>query len=293
MTRSHRKLIFLAAAGAFALGIALPTAEAALAGPEPESAAAPSPIIGDAAVPPGLDSADRLIDEATFEEVAAITERITPYLYVGDDGLVQLRDVSADELGVSEQFLRDFRAAMTFSNRAIADGHIVVNDDLTVTTSEAVAAGSMPSPGLVGGASPLVGGGPSGLEASAGVDAAPGNGTPEWGAWRYPQGAIFYNSHTDWTYYRNAYYGLCNTMAAYLGYPWLGQPLIYFYGYNQLYMNRFCYSGAGMYWYMPYSYCGLGLGYKPAYFWGRTYGYNYGCRCYQYQWAWQGVWCRY
>ncbi len=282
--KSLRALFLVAAIAAFAAGFALP-ATGVLADDNPGSSlAAPMPA------PPGLANADQVIDAEAFAEVAEITERITPYLYVGDDGLVRLRPVTADELGVTEKFLADFRLALENSNTAIAAGDIVVNDDLTVTAREDAF-----SPGPIIGEPPVATDG-AGFDAPAGgaPDAGATDGAvPEWGAWRYPSGAIFYNSYPDWVYYRRAYYGLCNTMAAYLGYPWMSRPLVYFYGYNQLYFNRYAFNPGGVYWYMPYSYCNSGLGYKPGYFWGRRSVFGYGCGCYQYQWAWIGIWCRY
>jgi hypothetical protein len=275
--------LFIVAA-AFALGLALPSVRGAVAsGPVVDT-------VTGAAVPPGLDAAGSLLDAEAMAEVREITDRITPYLEVGPDGLVRLRDVTAAEIGVSEKFLEDFRASLEYSNGAIAAGDIKVNADMTVeTTSQTFAAR--------GGATRLAGAdlGTLGLPAGeAGLQAAaPSEPVPQWGAWNYPDGAIFYNSYPDWHYYRNAYWGLCNSMAAYLGYPWMSGSLAYFYGYNQFYLSRYCYNPAGMYWYMPYNYCGGTLGYKPAYFWGRVAMYSYGCGCYQYQWAWQGIWCRY
>jgi hypothetical protein len=269
--------LLLIVAAAFALGLALPSVQAAVAaGPVVDTASG-------SAVPPGIDGAGSLIDAEGFAEVKEITERITPYLIVGADGLVRLGDVSASELGVSEKFLADFRAALEYSNRTIVAGDLKVNEDLTVDMAERSF-----TVAPRGGAKRLGAGDEGEIQA-----AQPGEAVPQWGAWNYPDGAIFYNTYPDWDYYQNAYWGLCNSMAAYLGYPWMSGSLAYFYGYNQFYLNRYCYNPAGMYWYMPYNYCGGTLGYKPAYFWGRVAMYSYGCGCYQYQWAWQGIWCRY
>ncbi len=274
--QKYRKSFAVIVAGAFALGLALSTHDAARAAGSSEGNV-PQGNAGFVA-PPGLENAGSVIDAATYREVAALTERITPYLIVGEDGLVRLADVTAAELGVTEKFLADFRLALDNSNQAITAGNIVVNADLTVSTNDTKFS-AVP-----------IGKGGNDVALQGALPAEP---APEWGAWQYPQGAIFYNTYPDWNYYRNAYYGLCNTMAAYLGYPWMSQSLLYFYGYNQSYFNRYCYNNSGIYFYMPYSYCAGGLGYKPAYFWGQQAMFNYGCGCYQYQWAWQGFWCRY
>jgi hypothetical protein len=280
MKLSSTKLVLPIVAAAFALGLAAPSVESVLgAGPI-------EPVAGtDAMTPPGLDGAGSLIDAEGFEKVKDLTERISPHLEVGPDGLVSLGDVSASELGVSEKFLADFRSALEYSNRAIAAGDIKVNADLSVELSERSFTRA-PKGGDFG--YPV-----TGDQAGIAAAAPPEGEVPQWGAWHYPDGAIFYNTYPDWTYYRNAYFGLCNTMAAYLGYPWISNSLVYFYGYNQFYFGRYCYNPAGVYWYMPYNYCHGGLGYKPAYFWGRVAMYSYHCGCYQYQWAWQGIWARY
>jgi hypothetical protein len=277
MKLTDHRLLLLIVAAAFALGLAVPSVQSAVAaGPVVDTASG-------SAVPPGIDGAGSLIDADGFAEVKAITERITPHLVVGADGLVRLGDVTAAELGVSEKFLADFRAALEYSNRTIEAGDLVVKPDLSVEMAE---------PNFV--AAPTGGAKRLGAESEGSIQGAPpSEAVPQWGAWNYPDGAIFYNSYPDWHYYQNAYWGLCNTMAAYLGYPWMSGSLAYFYGYNQFYFSRYCYNPAGMYWYMPYNYCGGALGYKPAYFWGRVAMYSYGCGCYQYQWAWQGIWCRY
>ena len=266
-----RLSIAVVAFAALALGFVLSsTAHAAPRGPI---------YLGRAATPPETLGAGTVLDAESFREVAAITERITPYLFVAEDGTVQLRDVTAADLGVTEQFLADYRAAMAYSNELILAGEVSVSPDMKVTVRDRYA----PDP-----ADTLQG------VPGASVDAAePQAAVPDWGAWNYNSGAMFYNSYGDWTYYRNTYYGLCNSMAAYVGYPWMSRNLIYFYGYNQQYFQNYCYNPMGTYYYMPYSYCYSGLGYKPAYFWTRTYAYYGSCGCYQYQWAWQGFWCRY
>jgi hypothetical protein len=209
---------------------------------------------------------------------------------------VQLRDVSADQLGVTDEFLANYREALDYANQTIRDGNIVVNDDMTVDAVQRLGGDfNIGLPGFTWGKGALPEADLGGL-AGAAPDAHPsadGAAEPEWGAWGYPSGAIFYNSYSDWTYYRYSYYGLCSSMAAYLGLPWMSPSLVYFYGYNQPYLGRYVYNPMGVYYYMPYSYCQNSFGYKPGYFWTRSYMYNYGCGCYQYQWAWQGFWLRY
>jgi hypothetical protein len=130
------------------------------------------------------------------------------------------------------------------------------------------------------------------------------NEVPDWSAWGYSHGSMYYNSYSTYqNYYRTrSYYGLCNSMAAYLGYPRYSGSLVNFYTYNSSYINRYCYQNSGSYYFLPYSsrnsciggYPGYSqCGYKPAYFWGQSYAYNSSCRCYQNSWSWQGSWTRY
>ena len=295
--RLTRLLFGAALAAAFAFGLMVGSGTATAASSDYTAKAAP----GDGSfVAPDMGPGQAIAPE-DLTAIRELTTAIEPHLVVGDDGLVSLPDdVTADELGVTPEFLANFRAALDYSNEAIAAGDIVVHDDLTVKATErlntAVNRGDFNRPGLgraVLPGRPIQG---DASVASLDADAAPAavdGPVPEWGAWGYTNGAIFYNSYRDWQHYRNAYYGLCNTMAAYLGNPWMSRSLIYLYGYNQHYFNQYCYNPAGVYYYLPYSYCRSGFGYKPGYYWTRQYAFNYRCGCYQYQWAWQGFWLRY
>jgi len=252
----------------------------------PAPAAMPSVAEVTGALPAGM-TPDTVIDAQEFSEVVDITQRLTPHLYVGDDGLVRLRDVSAAELGVSEQFLANFREAMTYSNQLIARGEMKVEKDMrtTMTARETLRGqiGVEPGPGA---------------DAAGAAAAADGGAAPNWGGWDYGTGAMFYSSYGDWTYYRYNYYPLCNTMAAYIYRPWMSTSLCNFWGYNQSYFQNYCVNPLGTYYYMPYQYCcqqtySCGSGYKPAYFWTRAYYYQSSCRCYQYNWNWQQFYLRY
>lgn len=259
------------------------------------TAAAPSPAMPDAttvALPNGL-SADAILDAQEAAEVADITRRITPYLFVGEDGLVYLKDVTAAELDVSETFLADFKEAMRFSNQVIAVGDMVVAPDLRTTMTDQ-AFERRPQPGV----EPIL----PGIDGLA--EEATGGAQPNWGGWDYGQGAMFYNSYQDWTYYRYSYYALCNTMSAYIRQPWMSASLSYYWGYNQSYFSRYCYSNYGTYYYLPYGYacysscrstlnCGCNTGYKPLYIWTQQYYYYPNCGCYQYNWGWQQFYGRY
>jgi hypothetical protein len=244
-------------------------------------AAAAAPVAPAMPQPTGL-TADVTVDQAAFAEVVDITQRITPYLSVGEDGQVVLKDVTAAQLGVTEEFLSNYRAAMKYSNALIANGELKVAPDMK-TTLTSKAQPMAPGKGIA----------PEPVIRDGADAAASGGAAPTWGGWDYGQGAMFYNSYNDWTYYRYNYYPLCNTMAAYIARPWMSSNLCYFYGYNSSYFNSYCYNGYGTYYYMPYSYCSNGLGYKPAYFWTRSYYYTTSCGCYNYNWNWQMVYCRY
>lgn len=225
-----------------------------------------------------------VVDATQMATVVDIVQRIEPYLYVGSDGLVRMAEVSASELGVTEQFLADYRRAMDYSNALITRGEIRVNPDLSVSLLR-----STPDPSAYA-APDAAGGNLAGDE----VALSPYREvTPDWAGWNYGQGAMFFNTYEDWTYYRYNYYGLCNGMAAWIGMPRMGPVLILFYGYNQYYFVAYCYPGYGTYFYIPYSYIDYPFGYKPAYFWARQWGYCGPCRCYCYQWMWLGFWLRY
>lgn len=243
-----------------------------------------------------------LIDEAAFEDLAAITERLDAHLSLDANGLVQLdADVSAEELGVDEVFLANYRAALAHSNALIERGELTVDADLTVRAGSSFAA--LPSSGTLPG--PLPG---AKLDGAAAVDGAvPDAAVPQWGAYGYGSGAMFFNSYNTFYQYRFRYYGLSSAMAAYLGYPHMSSSLNYFYTYNNQYLSNSCYNPYGVYYFLPYqtgcqfynsgvrSYqpCYGNLGYKPAYYWQQTNTYSSSCRCYQSNWQWQGYWSRY
>jgi hypothetical protein len=253
----------------------------------------------------GLD-ATSVLDPVEYQSVSDFTRRVTPYIKLDAAGVPQVTGATAEALGVDARFLADFQLALAYAYQAVEDGHIVLNADLTVERTDAV-------PPVVDGAAPIAPApGTDGASVLPGADGAivlpgaPGAGNlgdvPQWGTWHYPQGAMFYNSYTDyWNYYYNNYYVLCSAMAARLGYPWLSPNLVYFYTYNNSYFYNYCYSNMGTYFYMPYSsmcqqynpcWC-CGMSYRPVYFWVRSYSYNYGCGCYQQNWNWQGYWARY
>ncbi len=245
--------------------------------------------------PPDAAPQVDLVGVEEMEQVSDVTKRITPYLYIDGDGLVQLADVSATEVGVTEQFLSDFREALRYSNELIERGEIVVSADMSVEPTDELRASFEPiNPGYDPGVVELdaLGGSAASISDAElytnALELGPGEGRLDWSAWHYGSGAMFYNTYPDWTYYRYQYYPLCNAMAAWIGYPWMGQPLIYFYCYNQVYFGYYCYSPYGLYFFMPYGYCQMPLGYKPAYFWARVYYPGFG-----YQWGWRGIWCRY
>ncbi|MFN2115422.1 MAG: hypothetical protein ACK2T6_06885 [Anaerolineae bacterium] len=289
MTRYQRLSFFLiVAVGVFGLGLFASTVSADDAVPLTAaefSVYQPSPG-------PDLSSFDpeMVLDETEFHALSETVQLLTQHVAVDADGIPQLDDVTAQELGVDPEFLANFKLAMEFTNQAIANGEFKVNPDLTVEAlGGSAAAGLVPAQ-------------PYG-EPSDTIQLT-GDATVDWDTWHYPnRGAMFYNSYYDYfNYYYNRYYVLCNGMAAALGYPWMSTNLMYFYGYNNWYFSNHCYQNYGMYYYLPYSsgccrqynpcYCG-GMSYRPVYIWVRVMGYNYNCRCYQYNWSWQGYWGRY
>ena len=237
--------------------------------------AAPLPPVSD------LAAAD-VLDKAEYRAAADFARRAAPYVHLDSAGVPRLDEgVTAAQLGVSEEFLRDFASALSFAGQAITEGSIVVHQDLTVETAGA----APPQDGVVAGAR------------------LGGEGSLDWQSWNYNTGAMFYNSYQDyWYYFYDRYYVLCASMAAQLGYPWMSNNLVYYYAYNGWAFNNYCGSGSGMYWFMPYSgsgcryynpcYC-CGVSYRPIYIWVVTYQYYPSCRCQQPVWGWQGFWARY
>ena len=279
MNGTRRIALTLIAAIALGAGFAVGAAQAA-------------PANGGSVAPPEASTFDNVIDAAEMDDLVAITERIDQHLTVGEDGLVRLdADVSAADLGVSEAFLANYRDALAESNKLIERGEIVVDADMRVTpTEKLIGEFKKAGPGAGGRAG----------DAEEAVDAAPGEPVPDWCAWNYNTGAMYYNSYNTYRTYRNNYYGLCNSMAAYTGCSRCAPSLQYFYSYNNSYLNNYCYQNYGVYYYLPYqnscgSYnpCYGNLGYKPMYYWGQTRTYNYNCRCNTYNWQWNGYWGRY
>lgn len=251
--------------------------------------------------PTGIGQFDAVIDEAASADLVAITERLDAHLSLDANGLVRLDDdVTAAEIGVDETFLSNYRKALAFSNVLIERGELTVDADMTVHAGEnfAVQPDNGAVPGPVPGAS---------LMGDASTVAVPDAAVPQWGAYGYGSGAMFYNSYNTFYQYRFNYYGLSSAMAAYLGYPHISPSINYFYTYNNQYLSNSCYNPYGVYYFLPYqstcqyynsgirSYqpCYGNLGYKPAYYWQQTNTYSASCRCYQSNWQWQGYWSRY
>jgi len=253
--------------------------------------------------PTGIGTFANVIDEAAMADLAAITERLDAHLSLDADGLVRLADgVTAAQIGVDEAFLADYRKALEFSNVLIERGELTVDADLTVHAGERFVV--QPSSGIVPG--PVPG---ASLSGGASVDGGADSvaAVPDWGAYGYGSGAMFYNSYNTFYRYRFSYYGLSSAMSAYLGYPHLSPSLNYFYTYNNQYLSNSCYNPYGVYYFLPfqstcqfynsgmrsYQPCYGNLGYKPAYFWQQTNTYSASCRCYRSNWQWQGYWSRY
>jgi len=236
---------------------------------------------------------ENVLDKAEYQAASDFTMRVTPYIHLDDTGVPRLdAGVTAEMMGVDQEFMDNFVAALDFAGQAILDGSIVVNDDLTVDV-----AGASSVSGPVFGPSATI---PGGEDT---IDSAVGDASLDWQSWRYNSGAMFYNSYQDYySYYYSRYYVLCSSMAAQLGYPWMSTNLVYFYSYNGWYFNQHCSNPYGMYWFMPYSssgcyqynpcYC-CGVSYRPIYVWVVTYRYYPSCGCQQPTWGWQGYWARY
>lgn len=246
-----------------------------------------------------------VVDAAEMAEVADLVETMEPYLYVAADGTMQLRDVTAETLGVSQEFLDNYRAAMVNTNALIERGEVTLAADFTVTMKALPDRAVSPIIGMPAPGGAATEGEGMANDASALASASPDN----WSAYGYSSGAMFYNSYNVYRQYYSNYYNLCNTMAAYIRQPWISNNLAYFYGYNGSYLNNSCYQNTGMWYYLPYqsgcqqwvptqrSYTnqcyGNTVNYRPGYLWQSRYAYNNNCRCYQSQWQWQGYWMRY
>ncbi len=250
-------------------------------------------------VPAEASTFDLVVDPAEMAEVEAITARLDRHLSLDGQGLVTLDpSVTPEQLGVTPEFLDNYRQALAFSNQLISSGQIKVDANLKVSaTGSFVGSANMPAPGNPGGKGKA-------SEPAPVLGESADNEVPEWCSWRYNSGAMYYNSYNTYNSYGRTgqYYGLCNSMAAYMGYPWMSGSLVNFYTYNNSYFNNYCYPNYGTYYFLPYSSYNSCGGYnpcynpcstKPAYFWTRSYTYSYSCRCYQYQWQWSGYWTRY
>lgn len=283
-----KQLLVLTAVAALGVGFAASTT----------FAAGPADLVGSSVstagvTPPEASRFDTVLDAKEMDETIDLAKHMEPYLSVGTDGLVHLKDATAAEIGVSEQFLANYRIALQESNKLITRGDITVGPDMSVKVTR-----KLPAPGIV---LPSPGGANTeGVGAAADTAAV-----PDWGAWSYSSGAMFYNSYSTYTSYRNNYYNLCNSMASYIQRPWISYNLVNFYSYNQSYFNNYCYNPTGTYYYLPYSNSsscsssyyspcyGNTVSYRPAYFWTRQYSYNSSCGCNSYNWAWQGFYTRY
>lgn len=292
MSNKSRLLMGLAAAVAVA-GVGFLASQALASGPtgvrfeavEPPAAQL-SPVIAPDVTRLGVRD---VLDMTGYRAASDFARRVTPYVHLDGSGVPRLdAGVSADELGVTSEFMADFESALGFAAQAIRQGRVVVREDLTVETVGPISA----APAMA-------------LDSAAPFpdSAGPGDASLDWQSWRYNSGAMFYNSHEDyWSYFYNRYYVLCSSMAAQIGYPWMSTNLVYFYAYNGWSFSRYCGSGSGMYWFMPYSssgcyqynpcYC-CGVSYRPIYIWVMTYQYVPSCRCQQQVWGWQGYWARY
>lgn len=297
MNRTH--LLFVAAAAVLGTaGFAAGTAQAQMA---------------PAGVPAQTERMDaaHIVDAAEMADVLDLVQRMEPYLYVAEDGTMQLRDdATAEALGVSQAYLDDYRAAMADSNTLIERGEVTLSPDFEVTMAALPDGAVNPVIGLPGPGGAVTEGDGAASDASLGGASMLSGASPDnWSAYGYNTGAMFYNSYNVYRQYYNNYYNLCNTMAAYIRQPWISSNLAYFYGYNGNQLNNSCYQSQGMWYYLPYqqgcqqwvptlrSYTnqcyGSTVGYRPGYLWQSRYAYNNNCRCYQSQWQWQGYWMRY
>lgn len=252
-----------------------------------------------------MDAAN-VVDAAEMDDVLDLVQRMEPYLYVAEDGTMQLRDdATAEALGVSQDYLDNYRAAMADSNTLVQRGEVTLSSDFKVTVAPLPERFLGPVIGV-----PNPGGAVTEGAGAAGDAAALDGASPDnWSAYGYNSGAMFYNSYNVYRQYYNNYYNLCNSMAAYIRQPWISSNLAYFYGYNTGYLNNSCYQNQGMWYYLPYqqgcqqwvptqrtytTQCyGSTVNYRPGYLWQSRYAYNNSCRCYQSQWQWQGYWMRY
>lgn len=270
---------------------------------------------GTARAQAGLDSAPaqavrmdaaNVVDAAEMADVLDLVQRFEPYLFVAADGTMQLQDgVTAEQLGVSQEYLDNYRAAMADSNTLIERGEVTLSPDFKVAVATLPERVVGPVVGLPDPGGATVDGEGAASEGAALMGASPDN----WSAYGYSSGAMFYNSYNVYRQYSNNYYNLCNSMAAYIRQPWISSNLAYFYGYNTNYLNNSCYQSQGMWYYLPYqqgcqqwvptlrqytTQCyGSNVSYRPGYLWQNRYAYNNSCRCYQSQWQWQGYWMRY
>jgi hypothetical protein len=234
----------------------------------------------------------QVLDQQEYRSASDFARRVTPYVHLDAGGVPRLDPgVTAEGLGVTPEFLRDFSSALDFAGEAVREGRVVVKEDLTVQVRQDQTMQPEAAPVAPGGVVP----GALGQRAD--------DPSVDWQTWGYNSGAMFFNSYDDyWRYFHNRYYVLCSSMAAQLGFPWMSPNLVYYYAYNGWSFNQYLGPSSGMYWFLPFSGSGCysynpcfccGLSYRTIYIWVQSYQYFPSCRCHQAVWGWQGFWARF
>lgn len=248
----------------------------------------------DAAPPTPVQVEEGLRIEADkMQELSAFAKRSEAYLTKRADGTLDFRATDAAALGVSDQFLADYKAALEAINVEIragrfqeqADGTLKVNVDAGAAPAQAAPAVRLPagaqlvdnpSADQLAAARPAI--------AAAGID----DGL-DWSVCNCNNSFYVNWSYNDNYYYRYSpyYYTWPAAMSAHVGYPYIAPRLTYLFSYshNHYYFTQCTYS-YGTYWYIPWNYLcyGCNYGYHPVYFYSRYVYIYYGRYYYFYSW---------
>ena len=225
---------------------------------------AAAPVVAGSDAPAGAYAPGSItLDREAMHKVAVLGEQMQSYLAFNKDGTLSLGEVDTAALNVTDEYLKNYKAALEYINAAIKQGLFTVDENFQVSW-------------------------PDEAESAANVK-APDSAEPDWYPYPTSSGLYIYFSYSDVRYYV-PYYGLsvALSLAAYCGRPYIATPFTYHFTYYPTYQYYYYYSyphyGIWVYvpWYYlpPYSCC-YSPAYRYAYFW------------YPYGYYWYYVWCYY
>ena len=225
------------------------------------AAAAP----GDFAPPGYVHEGSIVLDNTAMEQIAELGVVMQTHLTINENGTLALSEVDADQLGVSPEYVENYKASLQYINATIKQGYFTVDEQFQVTWDESLI---------------------DGAEAGSPIDAK-----IETGGYYYHAGHGVYTHFS----YSNAYYyiptyGLstATSLASYVGYPHYATPYTYHFTYRPTYSYYYYYAypGHGVWSYVPssslsyYHYGYYYPSYQYVYYWNPYGSYYYSTRCY-------------